>query len=166
MTKMTYYKYSAAIIIITLVIVLAVSARPTQAGLPDQTVPTAKPKKNNTSVGKNSVEFDTITPVSFYAFTPTSTSPSTPTSTEPAPLIAGNSATQTILNTIAPQTETTTPGEKLIPIVLSSDPAPKNPYLYFMDAMIALVSLFLIVFILSRRRRIIPPVNDKKPGPG
>jgi hypothetical protein len=166
MTKMTSYKYMAAIIIITLVVVLAISARPTQASLPDQTVPTAKPKSNKTSAGSNSVESDTITPVSLNQFTPTPTSTLTPTSTQLAPLIAGDSATQSLLNTTAPQTENTIPGAKLIPIVLSSDPSPKNPYLYFIDAMIALVGLFLIVFFLSRRRRKITPVNDKKPGPG
>jgi hypothetical protein len=161
-----------AIILITLVLVLGVSAQPTQASLPGQTVPTVGPTGHKSSNGSNnSNESSTSTPV--YAPGSFITSTQTPTLTSQATEMTGgytlaaptgtNTANQQISATSATPEQTSVPVTKLIPVVLSSTPASSSS-LYCVYSFI-IVSILLFIFFLIRRRRPLKSTDENKPNP-
>lgn len=162
-----------AVILITLVLVLAVSAQPTQASLPGQTVPTVGPTGHKTSSGSNNGnESSTSTP----AYAPGSSITSTPTLTltgQATEMTGGNTlaaptstntANQQILGTSATPEYTMTSVTKLTPVVLSSTPAASSS-LYCVYSFI-IVAIILFIFFLIRRRRPVKTTDENKPKPG
>ena len=123
------HKSLIAIILFAIIIALAITTQPTQASLPGQTVPTAKPKASKTnsgSGGDQNTPASTNTPITIIAATLTSTGESsisiiTPSQTLIQDLLPTNTAQSTLT-----QTPFHTLTETLIVPILSLTPNPTS----------------------------------------
>jgi len=167
------HRYLLAVIFFNLIIALALTAQPTQANLPEQTVPTAKPSKTKSASGGNQTT-PVFTSTSEPIFAPTSIptdssgitftltlSPTMGTATLTPALgipttnsVLSTSALTPSLEIIEKNTESAsspTPTPTALPATVTPINLASNQYIYY--GFLIILSMLIIVTVISRRRK-------------
>jgi hypothetical protein len=156
--------------LIALVLILALPVQSTQASLPGQTVPTAKPRNNKSSDGSAPDVSATSTPEVLQNLIYSTQSPETTITTAEG---TGGQAMETlapgvpaVLNVaVTPVAQGNIPASdsNLIPFIFSSNPAPQL-YQYLGYAIIAIVFILFLSYMIFKRNRKDKTVSVNKPG--
>jgi hypothetical protein len=158
MMKIITPKKIIVFVLIALVLVLALPVQSTQASMPGQTVPTAKPR-NKSSNSSSSGESTTATPEVLQNKNLSTQSIDTATATVEVAggqvlgtLAPGGPANLNVAVTPAAQGNITAPDSNLIPFKFSSDPVPLL-YQYLGLSIIGSALILIVSYLLFKRNR-------------